>query len=235
MLGLQFPVDGFYMHSFEIWLATTVVFYGSGNIGFTLLEYRLGEKSLVSSPPRSSCISAHADAGLCDRSLRSSRTSSGCPSCTCVPTSYAGTRALTTYRPQLLLLRRALDPRVAGDPRALPLVQHDVGRDKEGGRAVKLLQGGAPDIQAPLVPVDALLGRPCGYCPPEHAARAVRVPHRRRFVGRDLPPRVCGRMPHSDAGACFHPQSALLPRQRSESCPPPLQIVLNPWLMIFSY
>ena len=48
MLGFQFPVDGFYMHSFEVWLATTVVFFGSGNVGFTLLEYRLGEKSLVS-------------------------------------------------------------------------------------------------------------------------------------------------------------------------------------------
>ncbi|TFK91890.1 hypothetical protein K466DRAFT_595689 [Polyporus arcularius HHB13444] len=47
MLGFQFPVDGFYMHSFEIWLATTVVFYGSGNVGFTLLEYRLGEKSIL--------------------------------------------------------------------------------------------------------------------------------------------------------------------------------------------
>lgn len=47
LLGFQFPVDGFYMHSFEIWLATTVVFIGSGNIGFTLLEYRLGHKSLV--------------------------------------------------------------------------------------------------------------------------------------------------------------------------------------------
>ncbi|KAI0764841.1 glycosyl transferase family group 2-domain-containing protein [Fomes fomentarius] len=48
LLGFQFPVDGFYMHSFEIWLATTVVFYGSGNVGFTLLQYRLGEKSIVS-------------------------------------------------------------------------------------------------------------------------------------------------------------------------------------------
>ena len=48
ILGFQFPVDGFYMHSFEIWLATTVVFYGSGNVGFTLLQYRLGEKSIVS-------------------------------------------------------------------------------------------------------------------------------------------------------------------------------------------
>ena len=47
ILGFQFPVDGFYMRSFEVWLATTVVFYGSGNVGFTLLEYRLGEKSIV--------------------------------------------------------------------------------------------------------------------------------------------------------------------------------------------
>jgi membrane glycosyltransferase len=45
-LGFQFPVDGFYMHSFEIWLATTVVFFGSGNVGFSLLEYRLGMKNL---------------------------------------------------------------------------------------------------------------------------------------------------------------------------------------------
>ncbi|PCH37090.1 hypothetical protein WOLCODRAFT_92261 [Wolfiporia cocos MD-104 SS10] len=47
LLGWQFPVDGFYMHSFEIWLATTVVFIGSGNVGFTLLQYRLGESSLI--------------------------------------------------------------------------------------------------------------------------------------------------------------------------------------------
>ena len=47
LLGFEFPVDGFYMHSFEIWLATTVVFFGSGNVGFTLLEYRLGEKPIV--------------------------------------------------------------------------------------------------------------------------------------------------------------------------------------------
>lgn len=48
LLGFQFPVDGYYMHSFEIWLATTVVFLGLGNIAFTLLEYRLGQKPLVS-------------------------------------------------------------------------------------------------------------------------------------------------------------------------------------------
>ncbi|KAI0684990.1 glycosyl transferase family group 2-domain-containing protein [Cytidiella melzeri] len=47
LLGFEFPVDGFYLHSFEIWLATTVVFYGSGNIGFTLLEYRLGKRDLI--------------------------------------------------------------------------------------------------------------------------------------------------------------------------------------------
>jgi hypothetical protein len=48
LLGFMLPVDGFYMHSFEIWLATTVVFFGAGNVGYTLLEYRLGKKGLVS-------------------------------------------------------------------------------------------------------------------------------------------------------------------------------------------
>ena len=47
LLGWEFPVDCFYLHSFEIWLATTVVFFGSGNLGFTLLEYRLGEQPLL--------------------------------------------------------------------------------------------------------------------------------------------------------------------------------------------
>ncbi|KAH7919846.1 hypothetical protein BV22DRAFT_1022266 [Leucogyrophana mollusca] len=47
LLGFEFPVDGYYMHSFEIWLATTVVFFGSGNIGYTLLQYRLGEKNML--------------------------------------------------------------------------------------------------------------------------------------------------------------------------------------------
>ncbi|KAI5996067.1 glycosyl transferase family group 2-domain-containing protein [Pisolithus marmoratus] len=47
LLGYQYQVDGFYMHSFEVWLATTIVFFGSGTIGFTLLQYRLGEKGLV--------------------------------------------------------------------------------------------------------------------------------------------------------------------------------------------
>ncbi|KIJ60764.1 hypothetical protein HYDPIDRAFT_98170 [Hydnomerulius pinastri MD-312] len=47
LLGFQFPVDGYYMHSFEIWLATTVVFFGLGNVGYTLLQYRLGEKNIL--------------------------------------------------------------------------------------------------------------------------------------------------------------------------------------------
>ncbi|EAU83457.1 NCP1 [Coprinopsis cinerea okayama7 len=47
MLGLALEVDGFYMHSFEIFLACTVVFPGLGNVGYTLLEYRLGHKDLL--------------------------------------------------------------------------------------------------------------------------------------------------------------------------------------------
>ncbi|KAH6905305.1 glycosyl transferase family group 2-domain-containing protein [Coprinopsis sp. MPI-PUGE-AT-0042] len=47
MLGLALEVDGFYMHSFEIFLAVTVVFPGLGNVGYTLLEYRLGHKGLL--------------------------------------------------------------------------------------------------------------------------------------------------------------------------------------------
>ncbi|PBK87934.1 hypothetical protein ARMGADRAFT_1034243 [Armillaria gallica] len=49
LLGWALDVDGYYMHSFEIWLACTVVFPGAGNIGYTLLEYRLGKRSILSS------------------------------------------------------------------------------------------------------------------------------------------------------------------------------------------
>ncbi|OJT11702.1 hypothetical protein TRAPUB_11764 [Trametes pubescens] len=49
LLGWNIKVDGFYEHSFEIWLACTVVFPGAGNIGFTLLEYRLGQRDILSS------------------------------------------------------------------------------------------------------------------------------------------------------------------------------------------
>ncbi|KAG5341078.1 hypothetical protein C0989_011806, partial [Termitomyces sp. Mn162] len=47
LLGFQFGVDRFYMHSFEIWLATTVVFFGSGTVGYSILQYRLGLKQLA--------------------------------------------------------------------------------------------------------------------------------------------------------------------------------------------
>ncbi|KAG5724755.1 hypothetical protein E4T56_gene16923, partial [Termitomyces sp. T112] len=47
LLGFQFGVDRFYMHSFEIWLATTVVFFGSGTVGYSILQYRLGLKQLI--------------------------------------------------------------------------------------------------------------------------------------------------------------------------------------------
>ncbi|KAF8151650.1 glycosyl transferase family group 2-domain-containing protein [Crassisporium funariophilum] len=48
LLGLALEVDGFYMHSFEIWLACTVVFPGAGNVAYTLLEYRLGQRDIFS-------------------------------------------------------------------------------------------------------------------------------------------------------------------------------------------
>jgi len=54
LVGWQSIIDGFYMHSFDTWLATTVVFIGSGNIGFTMLQYRLGEGNLVSDIGRTS-------------------------------------------------------------------------------------------------------------------------------------------------------------------------------------
>lgn len=46
LLGFAIDVDGWYFHSFEIWLACMVVFPASGNVAFSLLEYRLGHRSL---------------------------------------------------------------------------------------------------------------------------------------------------------------------------------------------
>jgi len=48
MLGFTFSIDGYYLRSFEVWLACMVVFPGLGNLGFSILEYRLGQKNLVS-------------------------------------------------------------------------------------------------------------------------------------------------------------------------------------------
>jgi cellulose synthase/poly-beta-1,6-N-acetylglucosamine synthase-like glycosyltransferase len=47
LLGLAADVDGYFMHSFEIWLACVVVFTGAGNVGYACLEYRLGRKDLL--------------------------------------------------------------------------------------------------------------------------------------------------------------------------------------------
>jgi hypothetical protein len=49
LLGWAVDTDGFFMHSFEIWLACLVVFPLAGNVGYTLLEYRIGKRSLLSS------------------------------------------------------------------------------------------------------------------------------------------------------------------------------------------
>ena len=46
LLGLAPNLDRFYLKSFEILLACVVVFPGIGNVGFTLLEYRLGHRSV---------------------------------------------------------------------------------------------------------------------------------------------------------------------------------------------
>lgn len=48
ILGWALEIDGFYMHSFEIWLACMIVFPVAGNVGYTLLEYRLGNRSIFS-------------------------------------------------------------------------------------------------------------------------------------------------------------------------------------------
>jgi cellulose synthase/poly-beta-1,6-N-acetylglucosamine synthase-like glycosyltransferase len=47
LLAWGSDIDGYYMHSFEIWLACLVVFPGSGSLAFTVLEYRLGQRGLV--------------------------------------------------------------------------------------------------------------------------------------------------------------------------------------------
>jgi len=47
LLGIGPNIDQFYLHSFEILLACVVVFPAIGNLGYTLLEYRLGHRSLL--------------------------------------------------------------------------------------------------------------------------------------------------------------------------------------------
>ncbi|KAF7430553.1 hypothetical protein PC9H_006261 [Pleurotus ostreatus] len=49
LLGMQFHIDNFYMRGFELWLACFVLFLGAGNISFTIMEYRLGNRSILES------------------------------------------------------------------------------------------------------------------------------------------------------------------------------------------
>ncbi|KAF8839996.1 hypothetical protein BDN67DRAFT_969247 [Paxillus ammoniavirescens] len=46
LLGFAIQTDGYYLHSFEVFLAILAVFPGAGNLGYTMLEYRLGVRSL---------------------------------------------------------------------------------------------------------------------------------------------------------------------------------------------
>jgi hypothetical protein len=49
LLGFGIQTDGYYIHSFEIFLAILAVFPGSGNLGYIMLEYRLDHRSLIDS------------------------------------------------------------------------------------------------------------------------------------------------------------------------------------------
>ena len=49
LLGFGIQTDGYYIHSFEIFLAILAVFPGSGNLGYIMLEYRLDHRSLLDS------------------------------------------------------------------------------------------------------------------------------------------------------------------------------------------
>ncbi|KAH7103336.1 glycosyl transferase family group 2-domain-containing protein [Auriculariales sp. MPI-PUGE-AT-0066] len=44
-LGFQIRVEEFYSHSWELWIACSVVFLVLGNLGFSVMRYRLGEQS----------------------------------------------------------------------------------------------------------------------------------------------------------------------------------------------
>ncbi|KAF9230491.1 glycosyl transferase family group 2-domain-containing protein [Melanogaster broomeanus] len=48
LLGLQVDIDGYFLHSFEVWLACTVVLPRLVNLVFALLEYLPGHRTLFS-------------------------------------------------------------------------------------------------------------------------------------------------------------------------------------------
>ncbi|KAG6334614.1 hypothetical protein ID866_4475 [Astraeus odoratus] len=47
ILGFGIQTDGYYLHSFEVFLAVVAVFPGLGNLGYIFMEYRLGHRSLL--------------------------------------------------------------------------------------------------------------------------------------------------------------------------------------------
>lgn len=49
LLGFGMETDGYYLHSFEIFLAIMAVFPGSGNLGYIMLECRLGHRNILDS------------------------------------------------------------------------------------------------------------------------------------------------------------------------------------------
>jgi hypothetical protein len=49
VMGLMPSVDKFYMDSFKVLVAVLVIFPILGNISFTILEYRLGQRGLIAS------------------------------------------------------------------------------------------------------------------------------------------------------------------------------------------
>lgn len=114
MLGFTFPTDGFYEHSFEIWLACTVVFPGLGNLGFTLLEYRLGTRPV---------FGAFVENITWVPFL-------------CVFPSLLFTPHLNATMIQLHFLRRAPNTLIPGPPVTSFLLQYYLGRNQKGGRAI---------------------------------------------------------------------------------------------------
>jgi hypothetical protein len=128
ILGFQFQIDGFFLHSFEVWLACTVVFPGLGNLGFTLLEYRLGQRSVLSSLAENMKWVPF----LCVLSMTPL-------SSLLIPVDYSSPL-------QLFLLWWSQHPPVYSGPRTPVLVRHFMGSYQEGSRAFQFLPRSAQDM-----------------------------------------------------------------------------------------
>lgn len=126
LLGLAIETDGYYLHSFEVFLAILAVFPGSGNVGYVLLEYRLGHRSMWDSLVET---------------------------CTWVPflyisVAYVGFLKAHVYSLQLLLLRWSQRPPQHRSFGSHVLVQHYLGCNEKGSRAFEFLHRGSPNSQA---------------------------------------------------------------------------------------